>query len=166
MGKMSQQPLERSYLKRHKNPILVLSAIGIVVIVLVSPVIPVNYVVTQTRTKKLKHSSEVYGRFNVPKIVNVTNRDTIGGSFSVSMNMWSHGFAAGQPTKDLEDTFSQSLYIKAGDTATFPLPDDWIIVQPIYSFTYSVSAPTTPENYNVTKTEYKSILNLIAESLK
>lgn len=163
---MSQQPpppIGKSYLKKYKKPILISFAIIIAVIILVSPIVPVQYTVTKTRTRHLRYSSKVYGIYNVPKYVNVTNKDTIGGSFSVTMKMWFNN-PLGQ--SQLEDTSTQSSFISAGATHTFYLPDDWIIIQPMYSFTYPVSAPSTQENYNVTKTEYKSILNLIVESLK
>lgn len=153
----------KSYFEKHKKPIVISIAIISVVIVLVIPIIPIQYTVTQTRTRNLLYSSNVYGIYNVPKFANVTNKDSIGGSFSVTMKKW-YNNPLGQ--SQLEDTSTQSSFISAGATHTFYLPDDWIIIAPMYSFTYSVSAPTKQENYNVTKTEYKSIFNLIAESLK
>lgn len=167
---MSQQqapaPLEKSHLQKYRKPILLSVAIIILVIVLVSPIIPIHYTVTQTRTRNLRYSSEVYGIYNVPKIVNVTNKDSIGGSFSVAMNKWLNNpaYPLSGPERTLESTSSQSLYIDSGTTRTFHLPDDWIIISPMYSLTYSVSAPSTQENYNVTQTEYKSILSLIFRS--
>jgi hypothetical protein len=166
---MSQQPtpLEKNHLQRYKKPILLSIVIVIVAIVLVSPIIPIHYTVTETRTRNLRYSSEVYGIYNVPKIVNVTNEDSIGGSFSVTMNKWFNNpaYPLSGPERTLESTSSQSLYIDTGVTRAFHIPDDWIIISPMYSFTYSVSAPSTQENYNVTKTEYKSILTLIEGSL-
>lgn len=161
---MSQQPLpiERNYLKRYKKPILVSLAIIIVVIVLVSPIVPIQYTVTKTRTRDLRYSSEVYGTYNIPKFVNVTNTDSIGGGFSVTMNMWLNN-PLGQ--SQLQDTSTQYSFIRAGATQAFYLPSDWFIFG-LYSLTYSVSAPSTQETYDVTQTEYKSILNLIAESLR
>jgi hypothetical protein len=159
-------PIGKSYFEKHKKPIVISIAIISVVIVLVIPIIPIQYTVTQTRTVKLQYNSQLYGTqigVFIPKFVNVTNKDSIGGSFSVTMKMWLNN-PLGQP--QLQDTFTQSSYISAGATHTFNLPEDWIIIEPMYSFTYSVSAPNKQENYNVTKTEYKSILNLIAESLK
>jgi len=137
------------------------------VVILFVPFIPVQYTTAKTRTVNLQYHAEVYG-INVglwiPKIVNVTNKDSIGGTFSITMKMWRNN-PLGQPR--LLDTSTDSSFINAGDTHTFPLPDDWII-NPVYfdSLTYSVSAPSKQENYNVTNTEYKSILNLIAESLR
>lgn len=166
---MSQQsaPLEKSHLQKYKKPILLSVVIIIVVIVLVSPIIPIQYTVAKTRTRNLRYDSEVYGissTFFIPKLVNITNQDSIGGSFSVTMKKWSNGFTNGQPTQHLDDTFSQSLYINAGDTEAFHLPNDWFIMSPLSSFTYSVSVPSTQENYNITQTEYKSILSLIFRS--
>jgi len=161
--KKEQPPIGKSYFKKYKKTVLISLAIISVVIVLVSPIVPIQYTVTQTRTRNLRYSSKVYGIYNVPKFVNVTNKDSIGGSFSVTMNNW---YNTPLGDRQLEDTSTQSSFISAGTTHTFYLPSDWIIIAPMYSFTYSVSAPSTQENYNVTKTEYKSILNLIAESLK
>jgi hypothetical protein len=152
-----------SYFEKHKKPILFSVAIISVIIVLVIPIIPIQYTVTETRNRNLRYSSGVYGIYNVPKFVNVTNKDSIGGTFSITMQKW-YVNPIGQ--KQLEDTVTQSAFISAGATHTFYLPEDWIIIQPMYSFTYSVTPPTTQENYNVTKTEYKSIFNLIVESLK
>ena len=166
MKGISQQlppPIGKSYLKKYKKPILISLAIIIVVIILVSPIVPIQYTVTKIRTRNLRYSSKVYGIYNVAEFVNVTNKDSIGGSFSVTMKKW-YNNPLGQ--SQLEDTSTQSSFISAGATHTFYLPDDWIIIGLMYSFTYSVSAPTKQENYNVTKTEYKSIFNLIAESLK
>lgn len=155
-------------LKKHKNLVIVSLAIIVAILILVSPIVPIQYTVTKTRTRNLRYSSGVYGIYNIPKIVNVTNQDSIGGSFSVTMNEWLNNpaYPLSGPERTLESTSSQSLYINAGATRTFNLPDDWIILSPIYSFTYSVSAPSKQETYNVTETEYKSILNLIVESLR
>jgi len=162
---MSQQPLpiERSYLEKHKKTIIVSLAIIVAIVILASPIVPIQYTVTKTKTRNLKYSSEVYGVYNVPKFVNVTNKDSFGGIFSVTMKMW-YNTPLGQP--QLEDTSTQSSFIPAGATHTFYLPGDWIVVAPVYSFTHSVSAPSIQEAYNVTETEYKSILNLILESLR
>jgi len=161
---MSQQPpspIGKSYLKKYKKPILISLAIIIAVIILVSPIVPIQYTVTKTRTRNLKYTSKAYGVYNVPKFVNVTNKDSIGGSFSVTMKMW-YNPPLGQP--ELEDTSTQSSFISAGATHTFYLPSDWIIIEPMYSLTYSVSAPSTQESYQEIQTEYKSILNLIEGS--
>jgi hypothetical protein len=158
-----QKQISKSYFEKHKKPILISVAIISVVIVLVIPIIPIRYTVTETRTRPLQYTSQVYGIYNVPKFVNVTNTDSIGGTFSITMNKW-YNTPLGQ--QQLEDTSTQSSFISAGATHSFYLPEDWIVISPMYSFTYSVSAPSKQENYNVTKTEYKSILNLIVESLK
>ena len=157
------QPLESSYLKKYKKLILVSVVIITLIVILVAPVIPIKYTATQTRTRNLRYSSKVYGLYNIPKIVNVTNTDSIGGSFSVTMKKWYQPPSPLQ-SKELEDTFTQSLFINAHSTRTFDIPEDWLIYPPMYSFTHSVSAPTTQELYNVTKTEYKSILDLIGSS--
>lgn len=157
----SSPSLSTSYLRKYRSPILISLAAITIVMILVSPIVPVRYTVAKTRTRNLRYSSDVYGIYNVPKTVKVTNQDSVGGSFSVTMSEWSSGFANGQPTRYLVDTFSQSLYIGAGETQTFNLPDDWAIISPLYSLTYSVSAPSTQEDYQEQQTEYKSILTLV-----
>jgi len=164
---MSQQspqqlpPPSKSYFEKYKRFIFVSFAIIIVMVILFFPFIPIQYTVAKTRTVKLQYSSEVYGYtigYFIPKIVNVTNKDSIGGIFSVTMKMWQNN-PVGQP--QLLDTFTNSSFINAGTTHTFHLPDDWIIIELMYAFTYSVSAPSKQENYNVINTEYKSIIDLI-----
>lgn len=158
-------PNQKHFSKKHKNLIIVSCAIVIAVVVLISPIIPTQHTVTKTRTRNLRYSSKVYGQsigLFVPKLVNVTNLDSIGGSFSVTMNMW-YNPPLGQP--QLKDTSTQSSSIPARATHAFYLPSNWIILEPMNSFTYSVSAPTTQESYQETQTEHKSILNLIASWL-
>ncbi len=166
---MSQQsPLsERSYLEKYRKPILVSLAIIFVVIVLVIPIIPIQYTVTETRTRNLRYSSQLYHKvvagmdIGGPYFVNVTNTDSIGGSFSVTMKYWSATIINGQAGKQLEDTYTQSSFINAKTTQSFSAPENWFVFEPIYSFSYSVSAPSIQQAYNVTKTEYRSILNLV-----
>jgi len=162
MARSEPLPNQKHFSKKQKNLIIVASVVVIAVVILIAPIIPTQHTVTKTRNRNLRYSSEVYGIYNVPKIVNVTNTDSIGGSFSVTMNKWYRNPVSMQ--LELEDRSSQSLFINAGATRTFYLPSDWLIIEPMYSFTYSVSAPSTQESYQETQTEYKSILNLI-ESL-
>lgn len=113
-------------MKKYKKTVLISLAIIIVVIVLVSPIVPIQSTVTKTRTHNLKYTSKAYGVYNVRKFVNVTNKDSIGGSYSVTMKMW-YNPPLGQP--ELEDTSTQSSFISAGATQTFYLPSDWIIIE-------------------------------------
>ena len=165
---MSQQPAptEKSYLKKYKRPILVSIVIVVVAIVLVSPIIPSQYTVAKTRTRTLQYISQayseiVYGIDTGPCFINVTNKDSIGGNFSVTMKWF--GYPNPLTGKyQLLGTFSQSLYIDARTTKTFYVPEGWFFYPPAaFSFTYSVSAPSIQESYQVTKTEYKSILSLL-----
>ena len=162
---MSQQSAlsERSYFKEYRKSILVSIAVVCLVIVLVIPIVPIGKTVAKTRTRYLQYTSEVYGLFNVPKSVNVTNTDSIGGTFSITMNMWSNVIIRGIVTPRLIDTSTQSSFISARTTYTFHLPDNWFIMDPIYSFVYSVSPPSTQVIYNETQTEWKSILSLLFE---
>jgi hypothetical protein len=160
-----EPPNRDGFSKKHRNLLLASVAIIIFIVILVIPVVPVEYTVTETRTRNLLYDSEVYYLSHAPKFVNVTNQDSVGGSFSVTMNDYSNGFLNGQPTQSLEDTFSQSLYIKAGEARTFNLPENWVLVSPWYSFNYSVIPPSTQENYNETQTKYESVITLIEKSL-
>ena len=78
-------PQAVEYFHKRKKLIMILFVIVAIAIVLVIPVIPITYSITKTRTANLKYSSEVYGVYNIPKFVNVTNKDSIGGTFSITM---------------------------------------------------------------------------------
>jgi len=153
-----QTKLARAIFEKHKKPIIILVTLIFVAIMLVIPIIPIQCTILKTRTVNLNYESGVYGVYNIPKFVNVTNKDSIGGTFSITMQKW-YVNPIGQ--KQLEDTVTQSAFIPAGATHTFYLPEDWLIVPPTYSFTYSINPPTKQETYNVTKIEYKSVLDLI-----
>ncbi len=161
---MSQQsPLsERSYFKKYRKPILALIAMIFLVIVLVIPIIPIQKTVTKTRTRNLLYNDKfIRGDNYGDSYVSITNKDSIGGIFSVTMNHYLIYPPDG--TKKLEDTFSQSLFINAGATQIFHFPNwNWYIIGD--AFDYSISAPSTQESYQETQTEYKSILSLILES--
>jgi hypothetical protein len=159
------QPPEKSYFKKYGKPIIVSVTIIIAVVILVVPIIPVPYTITQTGTRYLRYSSEEWGYtlmgISTPTSVNVTNKDIVGGTFSVTMKYWENSLS-GQST--LLGSSTQSAFISAGSTYGFPLPSSWepvLTYMNAFSVTYSVSAPTTQYNYNVSKTEYRSILNLL-----
>lgn len=160
----SEPAPSQKYFSKYKNLIIVASAVIIALVILVAPIIPIQHSVTKTRTRNLRYSSAVYGIYLIPKIINVTNTDTVGGSFTVTMKEWSNSIVNLKQVQHLEDTYTQSSYINAGETRTFNLPDDWLVMEPMSSLTYSVSPPSTQQAYNETQTEYKSMLNLL-ESL-
>lgn len=163
-----QPPPERSYLKQYKNLIVTIAiilTIIIVVVILLSPIIPIQYTVPETRTRSLLYNAGMYfntvlGIKTYPPFVNVTNEDSVSGSFSVTIDYWYNSpFSQSQ----LVNTFSQSVFINAGTTQIFSPPKGWGGTDLFFwSYSYSVSTPTTQETYNVTKTEYKSILNLVS----
>jgi hypothetical protein len=159
-------PYPKQFPRRYKRLIIVSFVIILAVVILVAPIIPIQHVVTKTRTRNLRYSSAIYGIYLIAKIINVTNTDKIGGTFTVTMKEWSNSIVNLKQVQELEDTHAESAYIKAGETRTFNLPDDWLIMEPMSSLTYSVSPPSTQQAYNVTETEYKSILNLIESSLR
>jgi hypothetical protein len=72
---------------------------------------------------------------------------------------------AGQPAQ-LMNTFSQSNFTNAGAAQTFSPPSGWGEPKILFfDYSYSVSAPTTQENYDATQTKYESILTYIENSL-
>jgi hypothetical protein len=154
--------------KVQKRLIILILGIVITITILIAPIIPTQHTVTKTMTRNLWFSSQEYGTnfgLYVPKIVNVTNTDSIGGTFTVTMKMWENDIVAGVVKPRLIDTSTQSSFISAGATHTFNLPSNWLIIEPMNSFTYSVSAPGRQVSYQETQTEYESILNLIENSL-
>ena len=164
-------PVGKSYFQKYKKPIIASLAAIVIVILLVSPIIPIQYPVTRTRTRNLLYSAQLYDKIFLgndlgPYFVNVTNTDSIGGDFSITMNKWLYNpaYPISGPERTLQSTSSQSSYIDARTTHIFYIPSDWYIFAPMYSITYSVSAPSIQENYNVTQTEYKSIISLIFTS--
>jgi hypothetical protein len=145
----------------------------ILTVILISPMIPIQSqdIVTKTKTRGLKYDAALYipqpndsgiidyTPYDGPPSVNVTNQDSIGGNFSVTIEYGSHLLFNGSAQII---TFSQSIFINAGETKTFTPPSGWGgPLTMITHYYYSVSAPTIQENYNVTetKTRYKSILN-------
>jgi hypothetical protein len=118
--------------------------------VLFAPIIPVKVTTTETIEQKL---TSYYKKQSVDDsyFVNVTNYGTIGGTYTVTLlrtsGPWEH-------YETFEDT-TQSMFIDAGDSGIFPAPEGWMY------FTIEVDVPTKPVNYNVTTTEYHSIIGLI-----
>ncbi len=154
---MSQQSpsSDRSYYKKHKRPVLVSIALASLVIALVAPIIPIQKTVTKTRTRNLQYYSQLYDK----ESVNITNVDSIGGNFSVTMNYWVISPTDGRRVS-LEHTSTQSSFINAGASQVFYAPSDWHIYQLSHALDYSVSA-STQEAYDATITEYNSVLNII-----
>lgn len=171
---MSQQPATtqkdslNQYLQKHAKPIVLLVGVMIVLIILFSPIIPVQSTTTETRTVNLLHGDQLYDKLVAgvdvgPYFVNVTNRDLVARNFSVTMNLWLNPLIVGN--KQLQDTSVQTSVISAGGPHLFYIPSDWAVVAPMYSLTYSVTSPTKLEDYNVTKREYKSVITLIFGSM-
>jgi hypothetical protein len=153
-----QPPLSKSYFEKYRTIIVVLVLVIVVLGVLFIPYIPITK--EKTRTVTLQYNSQLYNNSPLRSYVNVTNEDSISGDFSVTMNYW-YTPLTGQ--EQLENTSSQSLFIKARATQTFYVPSGWIDFD-FSLITYSVSAPTKQQSYNVTNTQYKSIFDLIRGS--
>lgn len=164
--------LNKNYFpKKHRNLMIASLVLIVAVVILIAPIIPTQHTVTKTRTRSLRYSSELYYHSAVGSysgyapFVNVTNKDSVGGSFSVTIKYWNDLPQLLDKPSELVDTFSKSMLINAGATQQFSAPSSWIVMSGMYSCTYSVSAPSTQETYNATQTEYKSLLNLIESRL-
>jgi hypothetical protein len=152
-----------------------LSIVCFLLVIFVTPIIPIESIETKTRIVKYQYDSEVYAVVTTPRIINVTNNENFKGSFSVTANVWyieplSYLGIDTEPSpfkssikKELFATDTQEKNIEPKSTATFHLPENWIIVEPMYTFDYEVDAPLKQENYNLTITEYKSLLELITQ---
>jgi hypothetical protein len=71
-------PSQESFSKKHRSLLLASLTIIIFVVILVIPVVPIQYTVTQTRTRNLRYNSGMYvhtvaGIDTYPPFVNVTN---------------------------------------------------------------------------------------------
>lgn len=60
-----------------------------------------------------------------------------------------------------KETTAQSRFINSGATEKFNSPKEWIVLESMYTFNYRVAPLPTQENYNVTKTEYRSLISII-----
>ena len=151
-----------------KKALISVLIVGVLLLALASPIIPTQYKILRTRNRDLRYDSQVikgyappYGSYS--RIVNVTNTDSIGGNFSITME--TVYTTIDEPDAYIAATSNQSAFISAGSTYSFYLPSDWVVfdnppaTQAAYYFTYSINA-TIIEAYNLTKTEYRSILAL------
>ena len=144
--------------------VLIVLMVIATVIILFAPIFPVEITISQTRMIPLQYSAQDYNLSNVPRFVNVTNTDSVGGVFLVRLWM-SEG--KGVPfgvefTK--KETTTLSRFIDAGATEKFSSPEEWVPLESIYAFFYTVTAPEIQVDYNVTKTEYKSLISIISNS--
>jgi hypothetical protein len=133
--------------------------------------VPVDNSVEQTRVVNFLYNAQLYDRVVLgndvgPSLVNVTNRDSTGGYFSVTMNWWyDYPNLLDTQKQKLQNTSSETSFISAGTTKTFYVPTSWYFTIGMYSFTYSVSVPTKLDSYNVTQTKYESVFTLLSPAL-
>lgn len=113
-----------------------------------APIIPVQVTTTETRTVKLLSYYKIQHADNGSDYVNVTNYDSVAGTYTVTIQKASGPFSH----ETFEDTTTQSIFIDSRNSGIFYAPDSWSY------FTYEVTIPTKQENYNVTKTELKPII--------
>ena len=57
------------------------------VMLLSAPIFPVETIILQTRTISLQYTAQDYKQTNVPRFVNVTNTASVGGVFSVTLEL-------------------------------------------------------------------------------
>lgn len=165
----AQKSHQNDLFVRHKKEVVVFCSIIVLIIIFMAPIVPVKSIETKTRNVNLTYDSGAYGRSGIiADYISVTNTDSVGGTFSVTMNWYELKITGSSlsdfASEELKETTTQSSVIKSGATQTFSIPEDWIIFGSMYSFKYSVMPPTKQQDYNVTKTEYTSIVDLIVNS--
>jgi hypothetical protein len=75
--------------KKHWQFTIVLTVLVVTatVIILFAPIFPVETTITQTRTRPLQYSAQDYNILMFPRFVDVTNNDSVGGVFSVTLEL-------------------------------------------------------------------------------
>lgn len=145
-----------------RKTIFILVTTFLILLIIILPLIRVESTELMTRTKNLKFHSDVFGVVSsMPKIVNVTNSDSVDGVFSITMQKWYNAITVKGIVPELEETYTDSSLIKAGTTHSFFIPDDWLIFYPMNDFKYKVTPPTKQESYEEIVTNYKSLLEVI-----
>ena len=147
-GKLGLSQMDKTVI----GTLLIVIIVIVLLPVLFAPIIPVQVTKIETRTRKLLSYYKTQSADGDPSYVNVTNYDTVGGTYTVTMQ--ESGFPP-YYAETFEDTTTQSMFIAAGDSEIFNAPESW------QYFTYEVTIPTKQENYTVTETEYRSIIALI-----
>ena len=150
---------------KRKNVVIaciILSFVVIATVALLYPMIPVQRAVLVSRTLQCSYSDVFNPPSSVPGIinldttcVNVTNGDSEGGTFTVTIDYWNQGEAFFGKL-DLFEEFTKSCFVGQGETKTFSF-DTGMIYGCVY--TYAVSAPTI-QAYE-SQTEYESVLNYL-----
>jgi hypothetical protein len=158
---------------KRKNSVItyiaISSAIIIVVVMLMYPMVPVQHTVLITTTRSLQYSSSMFESYapigNYYPAVNVTNNDSVGGIFTVSIGTWSYDWshaymtAPEPPPKQYVETCTKSAFIDVGETKTFLSSEQGLIN--IGEHPYFVSAPSVQESHYESPTEYESVLNYL-----
>lgn len=145
--------------------VMLTAMIALSIVALTVPVVPVQNTTAKTRSRPLQYIAQQYGnQFGVPIFVNVTNTDTVGGVFSVRLELAEPKPVVGGVEFEGKETKTQSLFIDAGATGRFSIPEEWAAFVSRYTLFYFVTPPTIQESYNVTTTEYKSVLSMIIGS--
>ena len=131
------------------------------VMLLSAPIFPVEIIIPQTRTTPLLFKAQDYDLSDVPRFVNVTNTDSVGGVFSVRLWMSEGKGVVGGVEFATKVSTTFSRFIDAGTTEKFSSPEEWVAFESKCTFFYTVAAPEIQDNYNITKTEYESLISII-----
>ncbi len=165
-----------SQLDQKRVGILLIAILAIILIsFLFAPISPVQGTITEYRIKKTlfyykAHFASSGSGSHYVDYVNVTNYDRIGATLSVKMNKayvtfsFRDGFGV-----TVEDQTTQSMFIAPKYSGIFKVPQSWGHLNASGStgrtLIYEVTVPPILVKHNVTKTEYKSIINIIEDNL-
>jgi len=131
------------------------------VMLLSAPIFPVETIILQTRTIPLQYTAQDYKQTNVPRFVNVTNTASVGGVFSVTLELSEGRGVVGGVEFTTKETTTVSRFIDAGATEKFKSPEEWVVLESKYTFFYRVKPPEIQQNYSITKPEHKSLISII-----
>ena len=143
-----------------KIVLIICFAVMVVITLLFVPFYPTQSTVTQTKNRNLRYEAKSYNQSSIPIFVNVTNTDTIGGTFTVELRLSEAKPAVGGVEFENRESASTSQYIEARATCKFGSPETWSVLQSNYTFFFTVTPPTMQGKYNITSVEYKSLLSL------
>jgi hypothetical protein len=142
--------------------VLTLTVLCAVVALVFTPIWEVPYEVTEEAIVEFKYHEERAPSYIIPSTapdINVTNDDSINGSFSIVMIWTPNEINPKYPV--VGRTHTETKTIPPNSTYTFQIPDEWAFTGPTYSFSYRIEAPKRQANVTRTKTECKSVFQLI-----
>lgn len=142
--------------------VLILTVLCAVVALVFTPILAVSSEVTEEAIVEFKYHDERALSYIVPSTapdINVTNNDAVNGSFSIVMTWTPTTIHPEHPV--VGRTHTETKTIPPNQTYTFQVPDEWAFTGPTYSFSYRIEAPKRQANVTRTKTECKSVFQII-----